>query len=126
MKRTNLTTVLIIVLVIQLCGCAPLRRPIDSRFGFSAGLKVTETNIRNEDWDRALSSLDDSLATWKRIKPYLQLDIDHDYINDIEAGFVLLLRGTWNAVRNPIPLRSYCLSRIFGKTSGQCKIIGIL
>mgnify|MGYP000883704151 FL=1 len=90
MKRTNLITVLIIVLVIQLCSCAPLRRPIDSRFGFSAGLKVTETNIRNEDWDRALSSLDDSLATWKRIKPYLQLDIDHDYINDIEAGFVLL------------------------------------
>lgn len=90
MKRTNLTTLLIIVLVIQLCGCAPLRRPIDSRFGFSAGLKVTETNIRNEDWDRALSSLDDSLATWKRIKPYLQLDIDHDYINDIEACFVLL------------------------------------
>ena len=90
MRRTDLLTILIIVLVIQLCSCAPLRRPIDSRFGFSAGLKATETNIRNEDWDSALSSLDDSLASWKRIKPYLQLDIDHDYINDIEACFVLL------------------------------------
>jgi len=53
-------------------------------------LRATEENIRSEDWDRAKKSLSASVAAWKRIKPYLQLDIDHDYVNDIEANFVLL------------------------------------
>jgi hypothetical protein len=53
-------------------------------------LRATETKIRSEDWEGALNSLMDSKTTWKRIKPYLQLDIDHDYINDIEANFTLL------------------------------------
>jgi len=88
-KRKLLLCTLILI-AMQLCCCAPLRRPIDSRSGFSNHLRATEESIRNEDWDSASKSLSDSVAAWKRIKPYLQLDIDHDYVNDIEANFVLL------------------------------------
>ncbi len=89
MKRQPLLYALI-VLSVLLCCCAPLRRPIDIRSGFSAHLRATEEGIRSQDWDRAIESLEASVAAWKGIKPYLQLDIDHDYINDIEASFVLL------------------------------------
>lgn len=89
MKRKLLLCALM-VLAMLLCCCAQLRRPIDARSGFSDHLKVTEESIRSEDWDRALKSLEDAVAAWKGIKPYLQLDIDHDYINEIEANLVLL------------------------------------
>lgn len=89
MKNKLLSCALIIISVL-LCCCAPLRRPLDAHSGFSAHLKATEEGIRNQDWDGALEGLEASVAAWKGIKPYLQLDIDHDYVNDIEANFVLL------------------------------------
>jgi hypothetical protein len=90
MKRYALLYLIMMFLATQICCCAPLKRPLDARSGFSAHLKEAEANIRNENWDMALDSLADSAAAWKRIKPYLQLDIDHDYVNEIEASFVLL------------------------------------
>lgn len=35
-------------------------------------------------------SLEQALETWSRIKPILQIDIDHDYVNEIEDKFTLL------------------------------------
>lgn len=79
-----------VFLILILCSCAPLRRPIDARSGFSVSLKNTEENLRSGDWKAARISLSESIEVWERIKPYLQLDIDHDYINEIERNFILL------------------------------------
>jgi branched-chain amino acid transport system substrate-binding protein len=49
-----------------------------------------EKFIRSENWEKAKISLDDSRKTWKQLKPMLQIDIDHDYVNNIEESFVKL------------------------------------
>lgn len=90
MKTRALLFIIILAVTVPLCCCTPVRRSIDKRSGFSAHLEAAENGIREEDWDSAKNSITESIATWKRIKPYLQLDIDHDYINDIEASFTLL------------------------------------
>ncbi|MCX7745322.1 MAG: DUF4363 family protein [Clostridia bacterium] len=82
--------ILIAVVLINTCSCALLQKPIDNRTGFSNHLKQTENNIRSEDWEKAKSSLDESKITWKKVKPLLQIDIDHDYVNSIEEDFVKL------------------------------------
>lgn len=72
------------------CSCALLQKSIDNRTGFSALLKQTENHIRNEEWEESRISLENSEKTWKKIKPWLQIDIDHDYVNSIESDFVKL------------------------------------
>lgn len=75
---------------LSLCACEPIRKPIDNRIGFSKYLKETEKSIRNEDWQNAQNSLDNANRAWRSIKPILQIDIDHDYVNDIENNFTQL------------------------------------
>lgn len=52
--------------------------------GFSHYLEQTEQHIKNEDWESAKVSLGDSKESWKKLKPLLQIDIDHDYVNSME------------------------------------------
>jgi len=85
-----LVIVILVGILISACSCTLLRKPIDNRSGFSNHLKQTEGYIRNEDWQKAKSSLEDSKKAWKKIKPLLQIDIDHDYVNDIEEDFIKL------------------------------------
>ena len=49
-----------------------------------------EEDIRQEDWEKAQDNLAKSEQIWKEIKPFLQIDIDHDYVNEIEDRFTLL------------------------------------
>ena len=72
------------------CSCALLQKPIDNRTGFSSHLKKQKNLFRSENWEKAKISLDDSRKTWEKIKPLLQIDIDHDYVNNIEESFVKL------------------------------------
>jgi hypothetical protein len=74
----------------MLYSCAPLRKPLDRRSEFSKHLKATEDYIRKEDWTNAENSLKQAQKSWHKVKPILQLDIDHDYVNDIENNFDLL------------------------------------
>lgn len=83
-------TLLLAGILLNVCSCTLLRKPIDNRTGFSNHLNQTENNIRNEDWEKAKTSLEDSKKAWKKIKPLLQVDIDHDYVNDIEKDFIRL------------------------------------
>lgn len=83
-------TLLLAGILTSTCSCALLSKPLDNRTGFSNHLKQTEDNIRNEDWKKAKTSLEDSKKTWKKLKPLLQIDIDHDYVNSIEEDFVKL------------------------------------
>ena len=116
MIKIFLVAILISGILINTCSCALLQKTMDRRTGFSDQLKLTENFIRNEEWNKAKSSLDDSKKTWKKLKPLLQIDIDHDYVNSIEEDFVkldgfidtkakayslstiLLVEDTWNNI----------------------------
>lgn len=82
--------ILIAGVLITTCSCALLQKPIDNRTGFSKNLNQLEDYIRNEDWEKAKGSLVESKRIWKKIKPLMQIDIDHDYVNNIEENFIKL------------------------------------
>lgn len=82
--------VLITGILTNTCSCAFFKKPIDKRTGFSNYLKQTEKYIQKEEWEKAKLSLEDSKKSWKQLKPLLQVDIDHDYVNNIEEDFVKL------------------------------------
>lgn len=90
MLKKILYMALIIGILTNTCSCGLLQKPIDKRTGFSNQLKQTENSIRGEDWEKAKASLEDAEKTWKKVKPLLQIDIDHDYVNSIEEDFVKL------------------------------------
>lgn len=89
LKRFLLILLLISALMIS-CSCSLLTKPLDNRTGFSRYLTQAEINIRKEDWNQAKINLNDSKQAWKKIKPLLQIDIDHDYIKEIENDFIRL------------------------------------
>jgi hypothetical protein len=76
--------------LVTLTSCSLLTKHLDSRTGFSKHLGQVENCIRNEDWKDAKTSLEDSKSVWKKLKPIMQIDIDHDFIKDIEDGFTKL------------------------------------
>lgn len=88
MTRFWLAVVLIGTLVLS--SCSLFREALDKRSGLSEYLQNTENSIRQEEWQEALQSLRTSQKAWKKVKPFMQVDVDHDYINDIEDNFVSL------------------------------------
>ena len=90
MIKKILFIILIICFVINICSCTLLQKPIGNRTGFTNHLNETEKSIRSEDWEKAKVSLDESKKAWKKVKPLLQIDIDHDYVNRIEEDFIKL------------------------------------
>ncbi|MDD4599465.1 hypothetical protein SDC9_03903 [bioreactor metagenome] len=89
LKKIFLSMLLSGILIFS-CSCTLLTDSLDSRSGFSNHLAQVENSIRNEDWDQATASLKESKKAWEKIKPLLQVDIDHDYVEEIEEGFVKL------------------------------------
>ena len=90
MIKKILNIILIVGILLNVCSCGLLQKPINKRTGFSDHLKQTENSIRDEDWEKAKVNLDNSKKAWKKAKPLLQIDIDHDYVNSIEDDFVKL------------------------------------
>jgi uncharacterized protein YxeA len=90
MIKKILYIVLITGILTNTCSCAFFKKPIDKRTGFSNYLKQTEKYIQKEEWEKAKLSLEDSKKSCKQLKPLLQVDIDHDYVNIIEEYFVKL------------------------------------
>lgn len=90
MKKLITVFFVILILINCLCSCNFVKKPLDNRIGFSKYLKETEGYIRGEEWEKAQMGLDTAAEKWKKVKPILQVDIDHDYINDIENNFILL------------------------------------
>ncbi|MGI6492043.1 MAG: DUF4363 family protein [Pelotomaculum sp.] len=82
--------ILIALVLAAISSCALLQKPLDKRTGFSNYLKETENHIRSEDWVQAKTSLGEANNTWLKLKPLMQVDIDHDYVNSIEENFVRL------------------------------------
>lgn len=102
MKKSRLFLLItVLVCALLLCSCALLRGTLDKKSGFSQFLKATETSIRQEEWIKATQSLEESQKRWKKLKPIMQIDIDHDYINDIENNFVILKAYIENQEKAP-------------------------
>jgi hypothetical protein len=89
LKRILLLILLSGILVLS-CSCTLLTRSLDSHTGFSKHLVQVEADVRTENWQQARTSLEDSKKAWKKLKPLIQVDVDHDYVKDIEDGFVKL------------------------------------
>ncbi|MCL6589828.1 MAG: DUF4363 family protein [Firmicutes bacterium] len=88
MKIPFISVLLIACLAVS--SCALFRQPLDKWSGFSNHLVKIEKLIRKGQWRDAAIYLPKAVHAWKRIKPFLQVDIDHDYVNDIEADFIRL------------------------------------
>ncbi len=100
MKKKVLFLILLITCSITVSSCALLRQPLDKMSGFSSYLKETELHIRKDEWNQAAISLNKATKAWKQVKPYLQVDIDHDYVKDIETDFIRL-RGNIETEAKP-------------------------
>ena len=72
------------------CSCTFLKKTIYNKIGFSENLEHLENSINNNNWNDAEVKLKASMNSWTKIKPLLQIDIDHDYVNDIEKYFIRL------------------------------------
>ena len=90
MIRKFLFLILTFSVLINTCSCTLFQKTVDNRMGFSDQLEETENFIRNEEWNKAKSSLEESEKIWIKLKPLFQIDIDHDYVNSIEENFVKL------------------------------------
>jgi len=91
MIRKIIIMLLLFGILLNVSSCALLKGPIDKKTGFSNQLEQTANYIRSEDWEKARTNLDTLQKTWKKIKPLLQVDIDHDYVNSIEGDFIKLV-----------------------------------
>lgn len=100
MKKKILYFSLILCCISLVCSCVLMRRSLDQMSGLSSYLKKTESHIRNEEWHDAAVSLHHSIKAWYRIKPYLQIDINHNYVKDIETDFIRL-RGNIQTRQKP-------------------------
>lgn len=88
MKKQGL--LLISLLLLLLSGCTLFKKPLDRRTGFSTELIALDGFIAAENWGDAEASLTLCLEKWEKVKPWMQLELDHDVINEIEIRLIEL------------------------------------
>ena len=119
MKKTVLLLLVLgLCTALVLCSCTLLRGYLDHKSGFCHHLLEMETHIREEDWEKAALNHVHSQAAWKKIKPLLQLDIDHDYVNEIENNLASL-RGYIESQERPDSLATVLLIQKLWENIGQ-------
>lgn len=88
MKKTS--TAILILAALILSSCTLLYKTIDSKAGFTQLLSDTETYIDSGAWQKAADSAEEARKAWEDVKPIIQVDVDHDYVNDIDRFFASL------------------------------------
>ncbi|NLN66303.1 MAG: DUF4363 family protein [Clostridiaceae bacterium] len=83
MKKSKLCFIAIILLTFSCCTL--FRNPLDKRTGFSEELADLEGYICDENWEESGKSVLLSMEKWEKVKPWIQMEIDHDVINDLEV-----------------------------------------
>lgn len=76
--------ILIPLLFLLITGCTLFKKPLDKKTGFSAELDALDGLIAAEKWQEAGNSLLLCMEKWNKVKPWMQLELDHDVINEIE------------------------------------------
>lgn len=79
------TLILILLMFLIITGCTLLKKPLDKKTGFSAELDALDGLIAAENWEEAGESLTVCMEKWNKIKPWMQLELDHDVVNEIEV-----------------------------------------
>lgn len=110
MKRKLFCLLVLAILLSTTCSCSLFRPILDRRTGLTKYLKETETYIRDEEWGSAMASLKKAEGAWKKIRPIMQIDIDHDYVNQIQECFALL-KGNIETQEKPGSLSTVILIR---------------
>jgi hypothetical protein len=82
--------VLTVTVLSTICSCTLLVKPLDKNTHFSDQLSQLERAIRDEKWEQADENLKEAKEAWKRLKPWLQIDIDHDYVHEVEESLAKL------------------------------------
>jgi Domain of unknown function (DUF4363) len=118
MKKQAALFTVIATAIIALCSCTLLVKPIDTNMHFSEQLLKLESAIRSENWEQADESLEVANKTWKRLKPWIQVEIDHDYVHESEENLsklgafidteeqpdalahILLIEETWEDIES--------------------------
>lgn len=90
MKNKFVLFILIVTALITICSCTLLVKPLGENKHFSEQLSQLESDIRNENWEQADKNLEGAKKAWKSLRPWLQVDIDHDYIHDLEESLAKL------------------------------------
>lgn len=90
MIKKSALLILIITVLSIVCSCTFLIGPLDRSTSFSDQLSLLESDVRNENWEQANENLEAAQKAWERLKPWLQVDIDHDYVHEIEENLVKL------------------------------------
>ncbi len=90
MKQKVFILFVIVIFTFNIVSCTLFKKTIDSKTGLINLLQQTEASILNDAWHDAKIHLHDSEKIWKKVKPWLQLDMDHDYVKDIEDNFTRL------------------------------------
>jgi len=83
MKKTLLLIVALILMITT--GCTVFKRTLDKKLGFTQELETVDRYIGEESWDKAGESMTNCTTKWYKIKPWMQLELDHDVINEIES-----------------------------------------
>ena len=86
MNKKLALIILIFAALTTICSCTLLVKPLGRKMHFSEQLSQLEIDIRNESWEQADKNLEGVKNAWKSLKPWLQVDIDHDYVHEIEES----------------------------------------
>lgn len=90
MKKQFTFFILIVTVLATICSCTLLTKPLDKNTHFSEQLSKLESTIQNKNWEQADENLEVAKKAWKKLKPLLQIDIDHDYVHEIEENLAKL------------------------------------
>ncbi len=86
MKKYKYLFALLIFLLILSCSCSFLVKPLGDNMHFEEQLLRLEDFIRTENWEHADDSLKEVKEAWEKLKPWLQIEIDHDYVHEMEEN----------------------------------------
>jgi len=82
--------ILLLLLIVVLPGCSLFKNAADRKTGFSKELTCLEEYIAAEQWDSAAGAVDRCMEKWDKIRPWMQIEIDHDVIDEIDMKFTEL------------------------------------
>ncbi len=88
--KKGIYLILLVALCYQLSACTLLSKKMDKDTGFSKLLSDIEASISKDDWEKAADDTGKAFNIWRDLKPSLQIDVDHDYVEMIEMMFVRL------------------------------------
>jgi hypothetical protein len=80
--------VIMMFILMSTTGCTVFKRTLDKKTNFSEELEAVNRYIAENSWDKAGESMANCMEKWYKIKPWMQLELDHDVINEIEARLV--------------------------------------